>query len=272
MEYGRNIQKLIKYAITIENVEQRTHFTKAIVHLMGQMHPHLRNIEEFQSKLWAQLYVISEFKLDVDVPFEHPTEEQLNEKPDSVPYPQTRIRFRHYGKNVERLIQKAIKMEDGSKKDVFIKVIANYMKMVYNNWNRENVSDELIKADLVLLSEGQLELGEDVSLDSSSSQQQQPQQQNNYSNNNNNNYSYNRQKKKRDYNNNYQRNNNNNNNNNNNTRYSNNRYGNNNNRYSNNNNNNRYNNRNNNNNRYNNNNNGNNNNRNNRYNNKRNYD
>ncbi len=222
MEYGRNIQKLIKYAVTIEDIQERTKFAKAIIHLMGQMHPHLRNIEEFQSKLWAQLYIISDLKLDVDVPFEHPTEEQLNEGPSRVPYPQSRLRFRHYGKNVERLIKRAIDMEDGSKKDIFIKVIANYMKMVYNNWNRENVSDELIKSDLSLLSEGLLVLPEGVDLDPTKSQQQQ-------SNSNNNNYSnnYNRSKKKYSNSGNFQRNNNN--------------YGNNN-RYGNNSNRNRYNN------------------------------
>ena len=167
MEYGRNIQKLVQHAVTIEDKEERAAFAKAIVNLMGQMHPHLRNVDEFRSKLWTQLFIMSEYKLDVESPYPKPAKLMINVKPEKVEYPQSRLKFKHYGKNVEHLIAKAIEMEDSAKKDAFICVIANYMKMVYRNWNRDGISDEIIKADLIFLSEGRLELPPNVILDQS---------------------------------------------------------------------------------------------------------
>ncbi len=164
-EYGRNIQKLVNHAKTIENKYERTIFARAIINLMGQMHPHLRNIDEFRSKLWTQLYVMADFDLDVDSPYPIPAPEEVHTKPNKVNYPQSKLKFRHYGKNVEQLIAKAIKMEEGPKKKAFVRVIANYMKMVYKNWNRETVSDEIIKNDLAFLSGDELFVPDNVDLD-----------------------------------------------------------------------------------------------------------
>ncbi len=179
-EYGRNIQQLIGYAIDLEDRRERSELCKAILNLMGQMHPHLRNIEEFRHKLWYQLHTIADFKLDIDGPYPIPTPEEVIKVTGEVPYPQERIRFKHYGKNVEVLVAKAMKMEDLDKRHEFAKVIANYMKMVYRNWNRENVNDELIKNDLRLLSNNLLSLDESTVIEV-------PKQSNNNNNNGRNN-------------------------------------------------------------------------------------
>ena len=157
-EYGRNVQRLVDYAKTVEDRDERNVVIKAIIGLMGQMHPHLRNVEEFKHKLWDHIYTLAEFDIDIDSPYPVPTREELFRKPDPINYPQEPIKFRHYGKNVENLIEKAIAMEDEEKKMAFAKVIGNYMKMVYINWNRDHVNDEQIKNDLLFLSGGKLDL------------------------------------------------------------------------------------------------------------------
>ncbi|MGB1241490.1 MAG: DUF4290 domain-containing protein [Chitinophagales bacterium] len=162
-EYGRNVQQLVDYCVEIEDEKHRNVFAQAIIDLMGQMSPHLRNVEDFRHKLWDHLFEIANYNLDIESPYPIPLEKDTS-KPPKLDYPQSRMRFRHYGKNVERLISKAIQMEDGPKKLAFTKVIANYMKMVYANWNRDGVSDELIKSDLELLSKGALTLSDEAAI------------------------------------------------------------------------------------------------------------
>jgi len=164
-EYGRNIHRLVHYAITLEDRGERTQLAHHIVNLMGQMHPHLRNIEEFRQKLWYQLHAIADFKLDIDGPYVKPLPEEVWQKAVYMPYPQSRIRYKHYGKNVLNLIKKAVVMEDEDKKIAFAKVIANYMKMVHKNWSNDLVSEELIKEDLFSLSEGRIDLRREDNLD-----------------------------------------------------------------------------------------------------------
>lgn len=165
-EYGRNVQQLVDFAKTVENREKRNKMAHAIVNLMGQMHPHLRNIEEFRHKLWDQLQVIAKFDLDVDAPYPIPQSlEDVQTKPDVIPYPQSRIRFKHYGKNIEHLIKKALEMEDKEKQYAFAKVIGSYMKMSYKSWNSESIGDEIIIEDLLSLSNGVLDLKGEDSLD-----------------------------------------------------------------------------------------------------------
>ena len=164
-EYGRNIQRLVQHCITTEDRKKRNTFAKVIINLMGQLHPHLRNVDEFRHKLWDQLHVLADFQLDVDSPYPIPTEEELRPKVDALPYPQSKLRFKHYGKNVERLVASAIQMEDDAKKMAFAKVIANYMKMVCKNWNIDSASDETIKNDLRFLSDGKLDIKESHVLD-----------------------------------------------------------------------------------------------------------
>lgn len=166
-EYGRNVQNLIQYAKTIEDVRFRQAFVEKVVDLMMQMHPQNRSAEDFKEKLWKHVFVIAEYDLDVTPPFGHkPTPDDAHKKPDVIPYPQSETKYRHYGTNVQRLISKALSMPPGRKRDAFVAVIGAYMKLAYKTWNRElYVSDEVIKADLAALSNGLITMHEDASLE-----------------------------------------------------------------------------------------------------------
>jgi len=161
-EYGRHIQKLVKRAVDIEDDELRNKVTKTIIDMMGIINPHLKNIEDYKHKLWDHIFAISDFKLVAESPYPIPTEETLRKVPEKLPYPKSKLKFKHYGKNVETMISKAVDMEDEAKQKEYALCIANYMKMVYLNWNSEDVTDDHIKADLKSLSKGQLDLGEEA--------------------------------------------------------------------------------------------------------------
>ena len=166
-EYGRNIQKMIEYTIKIEDKEERNKAARAIISIMGNLNPHLRDVADFKHKLWDHLFIISDFKLEIDSPYEKPTPESLYEKPKQVPYSEYAIKYKHYGKIIELLIKEAIAFEDGPEKEMLIKLIANHMKKCYLTWNREVVNDELIFEDLKKLSGGALVVSEDLKLSES---------------------------------------------------------------------------------------------------------
>lgn len=163
-EYGRHIHKMIDHAVTIEDKEERNKIAGAIITVMGQLNPHLRDVTDFKHKLWDHLFIMSDFKLDVDSPYPLPTRETFQTKPDRVPYPGKKIRFKHYGRTAQDLIEKAKEYEDGEEKDVLVEQIANLMKRSYLNWNRDSVDDEVILKQLNELSEGKLKLADGVSL------------------------------------------------------------------------------------------------------------
>jgi hypothetical protein len=163
-EYGRHVQRIIAHAIEIEDREYRNKFANEIIELMGQLNPHLRNVEDFKHKLWDHLFIMSDFKLDVDSPYPKKTREEILRRPERLPYPKSKIRFKHYGKHVEQLVQKAKATEDPEKRDGFAHTIGNYMKLVYQNWNKENANDDVIKDDLRLLSDGELSLDREANL------------------------------------------------------------------------------------------------------------
>jgi len=165
-EYGRNVQNLVNHVVKIEDDKERVASAKRLIKLMGQLHPQYRNIEDFKQKLWDHLYKISDYKLVVDGPFERPSREELEKKPEALDYPQSRITFRHYGKNVENMISSCLAMEDEKKKAAYAKIIASYMKMVHQNWNGENVPSEVILNDLGIMSNGKLKLPADLDIDS----------------------------------------------------------------------------------------------------------
>ena len=167
-EYGRNVQKLIKYAKTIENDNMRQVFVEKVVDLMMQLHPQNRNVEDYREKLWWHVFQIAGYDLNVVPPSgEIPRAEPSFKKPEKVDYPVSEARFRHYGNNVQQLIKKAISMDDNPIKDGFIKVIGSYMKLAYKTWNKEHyISDDIIKNDLYALSKGKLVLKDNISLDS----------------------------------------------------------------------------------------------------------
>lgn len=157
-EYGRNIQKMVQYAMTLEDREERNKCVRAIISVMGQLFPHLRDIEDFNHKLWDHLQIMSGFKLDVDSPYPKPDAAHLESKPDRLPYPQNEIRFGHYGHYVDMMVQKCAAMEEGEEKQAFSLAIANLMKYNATNWNRNIVHDDVILKDLSFLSKGKIRL------------------------------------------------------------------------------------------------------------------
>jgi hypothetical protein len=163
-EYGRNVQKLVNLAKTIEDREQRTKFAKVIVGIMGQINPTIRDSGDFKHKLWDHLFIIADFDLDVDAPYPMPSEEVLTRKPTRLSYGGRNIRYRMYGSNITKIIEKAMEFEEGPEKDALIHAIANHLKKSYLSWNRESVDDEQIFEHLETLSKGNLKLKDELKL------------------------------------------------------------------------------------------------------------
>lgn len=166
-EYGRHIQDMVNHATKIEDKEERTEMVFAIIDVMGQLNPHLRDVADFNHKLWDHIHIMSDFKLEVDAPFPKPEPEHFQSKPNKMPYPENAIRFKHYGKGVERLVDKAIEMEDGEEKEALVLAIANLMKKHYINWSGNTADDKIIWLDLRKVSRGKLNIDENITLDSS---------------------------------------------------------------------------------------------------------
>ncbi|MBO7506024.1 MAG: DUF4290 domain-containing protein [Paludibacteraceae bacterium] len=161
-EYGRNIQNMVDYCLTIEDREERTNCAYSIIATMGNLFPQLRDLSEFKHLLWDHLAIMSDFKLDIDYPYEVVKKETLNICPDRVPYssPQS-IRYRHYGKLVQGMIDKAVELTDPEEKKELSVYIANYMKKCYILYNKDGVADQKIFDDLRNLSKGDLRLSSD---------------------------------------------------------------------------------------------------------------
>lgn len=189
-EYGRNIQKMVEVAIAEPDREKRNRLAHAMVQLMGMLNPHLREVADYKHKLWDHLFVISDFRLDVDSPYPIPTRESVSSKPEMMRYPQRRIRYRFYGKNIEQMIEKASNMPEGMIKVGFINLIGSFMKQACKNWNEEQLSDEEVLSHLELLSEGRIQVNthEDVQFNALQNQGRNNNfRNNNFRNNNNNN-------------------------------------------------------------------------------------
>jgi hypothetical protein len=157
-EYGRHIQKMINIAVATEDADERNKQAKAIIGVMGNLQPHLRDVPDFQHKLWDQLFIMSDFKLDVDSPFPKPSKEVLQERPEPLEYPQNFPKYRFYGNNIKRMIDVANKWEEGDMKEALEFAIANHMKKCYLNWNKDTVEDEVIFKHLLELSNGKIDL------------------------------------------------------------------------------------------------------------------
>jgi Domain of unknown function (DUF4290) len=157
-EYGRHLQKLIDQATEIEDDIERNKAAKYIIQVMGSLNPHLRDVPDFQHKLWDQIFIMSDFRLDVESPYPIPSREVLQMKPDVLKYPQNFPKYRFYGNNIKYMIDVANKWEDGEMKNALVKVIANHMKKSYLSWNKDTVTDEVIFEHLYELSDGKLNL------------------------------------------------------------------------------------------------------------------
>ncbi|WP_281991116.1 DUF4290 domain-containing protein [Aquimarina aggregata] len=157
-EYGRHLQKMINHTVAIEDKEERNKVAKSIIAVMGNLQPHLRDVPEFQHKLWDQLFIMSDFKLDVDTPFPVLTKEKLQERPEPLDYPQNFPKYRFYGNNIKRMIDVANSWEEGELKTALTFTIANHMKKCYLNWNKDTVEDMAIFNHLYELSDGKINL------------------------------------------------------------------------------------------------------------------
>lgn len=160
-EYGRHIQKMVDYATGIEDQEERNRCARAIITVMGQLNPHLRDVADFKHKLWDHLFIMSNFTLEVDSPYEKPDPSVLEEKPELLSYPAANYKYRHYGKIIEDLILKATEFEEGDKKKALTASIANLMKRTYLIWNSDSVNDDVISKDLNEMSGGKLSVPKD---------------------------------------------------------------------------------------------------------------
>jgi hypothetical protein len=157
-EYGRNVQQMVDYALTIEDRDQRNLVARSIIAVMGTLMPLLRDQVDFKHKLWDHLAIMSDFKLDIDSPYPTPLREKLQEKPRPVPYAPSTLRHKHYGRVLETMVKTVAEMEDGEEKDILTLAIANQMKKSYLTWNKDSVTDDLILRDLGEFSKGKLTL------------------------------------------------------------------------------------------------------------------
>ncbi|MFC5045294.1 DUF4290 domain-containing protein [Aquimarina hainanensis] len=157
-EYGRHLQKMVNHALSIKDREERNKVAKSIIDVMGNLQPHLRDVPDFQHKLWDQLFIMSNFQLDVDTPFPVLTKEKLEERPEPLEYPQNFPKYRFYGNNIKRMIDVACSWEEGKLKESLVYTIANHMKKCYLSWNKDVVDDETIFSHLFELSDAKLNL------------------------------------------------------------------------------------------------------------------
>ncbi|HNQ60175.1 MAG TPA: DUF4290 domain-containing protein [Bacteroidales bacterium] len=157
-EYGRNIQKMVEYIIQIPDREERTRAAQALVKCMEQITPEQKDYTDYKRKLWDHLHIISDFRLDVDAPYPLPSKEQVELKPQPIPYSDNKIKYRHYGRNVQKMIDYVSTLDtDHPDRKAMIRVIGNSMKMAYLTWNRDNVADDVILEQMKELSDGKID-------------------------------------------------------------------------------------------------------------------
>ena len=180
-EYGRNVQKMVHSIIAIEDREKRNHQAKSIIEVMGNLNPHLRDVPDFKHKLWDHLFIMSDFHLDVDSPYDRPSKESFEEKPEMLKYSDNNIKFRHYGKILPLIIKRTIDLDEGEYKDFLVFTIANHMKKSYLTWNKANVEDEVILKHLSQMSDDKLSMKETFKLSSFSDVKTQKSYKKNYS-------------------------------------------------------------------------------------------
>jgi hypothetical protein len=163
-EYGRNVQKMANHLLTIEDREKRSRMAKTLVHIMGQLHPEIKDAPDARPKLWDHLHIITNYELDVDSSYPKPSREVLEKRPDPMQYAQEKIPYKHYGKHIIKIIEAVSDMDEGIEKENLTQAIANHLKKAYLTWNRDSVTDEIIADHLAKLSKGNLKLSESARL------------------------------------------------------------------------------------------------------------
>lgn len=157
-EYGRNVQDLVNHILTIQDRAERTRLSQLLINLMAKLNPQLRDTQDYQQKLWNHLFVMSGSQLDVDAPYPLSAMEYLNDKPQRMHYPLETPKFKHYGQNVELLIQRATELEDEKEREAAIVSIGKLMKTLYRSYNKESITDDVILSDIRQLSKGKLNM------------------------------------------------------------------------------------------------------------------
>jgi hypothetical protein len=163
-EYGRHIQSMVDQLSSIEDRDERTRAARTVISVMGNLYPHLRDVPDFRHKLWDHLAIMSEFNLDIDTPYPLPSKEKLAEKPERLPYSNHRVKFKHYGLIIEKLLGKVNEVEDEEKKRILVVLTANYMKKLFLTWNKDSVEDEQIFDDVRAIHGEHIEIPEGLSL------------------------------------------------------------------------------------------------------------
>ena len=157
-EYGRNVQNMIQHAMDLKDRDERNRASQAIIEVMGQLNPHLRDVDDYRHKLWTHLFVMSNFELDVDTPYEIPQEEELQERPERVPYPKSKIRFGHFGQYTQKILEQSASMEDEGEREYMTNSMGNFMKKQYLVHNNSSVENNVIADQLGELSNGDLKI------------------------------------------------------------------------------------------------------------------
>ena len=155
-EYGRTLQQMVDHCVSIPEKEKRNMEARLIINVMGEINPHLRNVPDFQHKLWDQIFIMSDFKIDIDSPFPTPTRETLSAPPERLQYPSVLNKYRYYGHYIRSMIDIACSWEEGEKRDALIIAIAKHMKKAYLEWNKDLIEDEVIGQHLEELSNGKI--------------------------------------------------------------------------------------------------------------------
>jgi hypothetical protein len=149
---------MVEWVKNLEDRDERNKQALAVIGVMGNLNPHLRDINNFRHKLWDHIQVISNFDIDIDSPYPVLPPESFQEKPKRIPYPTNPIRIRHYGRNTQAMVEAIMQKEDGELKTLEIQALANHMKKAYLLWNKDTVSDEQIFRDIAILSSGAISI------------------------------------------------------------------------------------------------------------------
>ncbi|UZR92406.1 DUF4290 domain-containing protein [Chondrinema litorale] len=165
MEYGRNVQKLVRYIRELDDKEERSRLSHVLIHLMKQLNPSVRENSDNVQRIWDHLHIMADFTLDIEAPYPTPDESIVFAKPQKMEYKSGELKFKHYGRNIDLLISRAIALEDETEKNDAIIYIGKLMKSFYASWNKENISDDVIIRHLYELSDRKIDYRDKVKSD-----------------------------------------------------------------------------------------------------------
>ena len=163
-EYGRHIQKMIQYVANIKDRTKRNEQIMVLVSIMGELNPHLRDVNDFKHKLWDHVQIIADFNIDIDSPYPIPSRESFQEKPAIIPHVTTPVRIMHYGRNVQGMVDAISARPATENNDALVVTLGNFMKREYLTWNKDSVTDEIIFRDIVTLSKGRIRITPEMRL------------------------------------------------------------------------------------------------------------